>query len=119
MLAIIMQPRAKLWLEQDGKLVLSDYRVRLLRHIDESGSLARAAAAMHISYRRAWGKLKEIEENLGMTLVERSAGGPGGGGSRLTQQGRELVESYERFRTAAERDLEQEFARAFDRPRTS
>ena len=34
-----MEPHAKLWVEQDGKLVLSDYRVRLLALIDETGSL--------------------------------------------------------------------------------
>ena len=60
-----MEPRAKVWVEKDGKLVLSDYRVRLLRLIDETGSLADAAKAMGLSYRRAWGKVKEIERNLG------------------------------------------------------
>ena len=32
-----MRPRVKLWVEQDGKLVLSDYRVRLLSLIEETG----------------------------------------------------------------------------------
>ena len=36
-------PREKLWLESDGKLVMSDYRLRLLQRIAEAGSLARAA----------------------------------------------------------------------------
>ena len=27
-----LEPRIKLWLEKDGALVLSDYRVQLLRH---------------------------------------------------------------------------------------
>ena len=93
-----MEPRAKLWIEQDGKLVLSDYRVRLLRLIDETGSLVEAAASMQLSYRRAWGKLKEIEANLGIKLVESAAGGAGGGGSRLTDDGRRLIEMYDRFR---------------------
>ena len=53
-----MEPHSKLWLEKDGKLALSDYRVRLLRLIDETGSLSEAAAAMQLSYRRAWGKLR-------------------------------------------------------------
>jgi len=108
-----MQPRVKLWLEQDGKLALSGYRVRLLRLIDETGSLADAAAQMGLSYRRAWGKLREIEANLGVKLVESEAGGAGGGGSRLTEDGRRLVEIFERFQRATERDLTREFERFF------
>ncbi|MEX2226957.1 MAG: LysR family transcriptional regulator [Dehalococcoidia bacterium] len=110
-----MQPRAKLWLERDGRIVLSDYRVRLLRHIDETGSLAEAAERMHLSYRRAWGKVREIEQNSGMKLVESAAGGAGGGGSRLTAEGRRLVELYDRFRASVEQDMSREFGRVFDR----
>jgi molybdate transport system regulatory protein len=108
-----MEPRAKLWVEQDGRLVLSDYRVRLLRLIDETGSLADAAAEMGLSYRRAWGKVKEIEANLGIQLVESAAGGAGGGGSRLTPDGKRLVRLFGRFQAAAERDLTAEFRRVF------
>lgn len=109
-----MQPRLKLWVEQDGKLVLSDYRVRLLSLIDETGSLAEAAQRMELSYRRAWGKIREIEENLGVKLVESAAGGAGGGGSRLTGEGRRLVDLYRRFRDSAEQDLSREFSRIFE-----
>ena len=109
-----MEPKSKLWIEKDGKLALSDYRVRLLKLIDETGSLSDAASQMQLSYRRAWGKVKEIEANLGLHLVESAAGGAGGGGSRLTAEGRRLVEMYERFRAAADQDLALEFIRAFD-----
>ena len=109
-----VEPRSKVWLEKDGKLALSDYRVRLLRLIDEKGSLSDAAAAMDLSYRRAWGKLKEIEHNLGVKLVDTAVGGAGGGGSRLTAEGRRLVEQFERFRAAAEDDVTRAYARAFD-----
>ena len=110
-----MEPRSKIWIEDDGKLVLSEYRVRLLRLIDETGSLSDAAAQMQLSYRRAWGKLKEIEANLGLRLVESAAGGAGGGGSRLTADGRRYVEMYDRFREGVEQALRTEFAKAFHR----
>jgi molybdate transport system regulatory protein len=110
-----MEPHAKVWLEEDGKLVLSDYRVRLLSLIDETGSLAEAATQMQLSYRRAWGKVREIESNLGFKLVESAAGGAGGGGSRLTEEGRRLMTMYQRFRSSAEQDLARDFTRAFER----
>ena len=108
-----MEPHAKLWVEHEGKLVLSDYRVRLLQLIDETGSLADAAAAMELSYRRAWGKVREIEENLGLKLVESAAGGAGGGGSRLTPDGRRLVARFRRFQDAVARDLDDAFRGSF------
>jgi molybdate transport system regulatory protein len=108
-----MEPRAKFWVEHGGKLVLSDYRVRLLLLVDETGSLADAATAMQLSYRRAWGKIREIEQNLGVKLVESAAGGAGGGGSRLTDDGRRLVAMYQRFHDAISHDLDQEFKETF------
>jgi molybdate transport system regulatory protein len=108
-----VEARAKLWLEDDGKLVLSDYRVRLLSLIEETGSLADAAQELGLSYRRAWGKVREIEENLGLKLVESAAGGSGGGGSHLTTEGRRLVAAYTRFRAGVDRMIRTEFGSHF------
>lgn len=108
-----MEPRLKLWVEKEGRLVLSDYRVQLLRHIGETGSLMEAAQRMGLSYRRAWGKVREIEQNLGRKLVESEVGGAGGGGSRLTPEGERLVALYQRFRRAMESDLGREFHEVF------
>lgn len=109
-----LEPRIKLWVEKNGRLALSDYRVQLLRHIDETGSLAEAAQRMSLSYRRAWGKVREMEANLGVRLVRSEVGGPGGGGSRLTPEGERLVALYARFRRAMESDLGKEFREVFD-----
>jgi molybdate transport system regulatory protein len=110
-----MEPRIKLWLEKDGRIVLSGYRVRLLQYIAETGSLAEAARRMGLSYRRAWGKIKEIETNLGVRLVRSESGGPGGGGTRLTAEGERLVSLYPRFEAAAEADLRRDFSEVFDK----
>ena len=108
-----LEPRIKLWVEKYGALVLSDYRVQLLQHIGETGSLAEAAQQMGLSYRRAWGKVREIEKNLGVMLVESETGGAGGGGSHLTHQGERLVALYQRFKQLMETDLGKEFKEVF------
>ena len=108
-----IKPRIKVWLEKGGRLALSDYRVRLLEIIAEKGSLAEGAAELGLSYRRAWGKIREIEENLGLKLVHSTAGGAGGGHTRLTAEGERLVAQYVRFRAALSQDAEVEFARSF------
>jgi molybdate transport system regulatory protein len=108
-----MEPKAKLWVEQDGAIVLSGYRVRLLQHIAESGSLAEAARRMGLSYRRAWGKIREIETNLGVRLVESEVGGAGGGGTRLTPVGERILALYPQFEAAAQADIRRLFVELF------
>ena len=76
---------------------MSDYRLRLLQLVADTGSLAQAAAAMGLSYRRAWGKVKELEANLGFPLVRSEVGGAGGGHTALSDEGRALLEAYRRF----------------------
>jgi len=93
-----MEPRAKLWLEHAGRLVLSEYRAHLLRRIGETGSLARAAEEMHLSYRRAWGKVRELEQNFGRLLVQSDVGGHGGGKSQLTEDGKRLLAQFDAFK---------------------
>lgn len=108
-----MEPKVKVWIEKSGLLVLSDYRVQLLQHVADTGSLARAAERMGLSYRRAWGKIKEIERNLGEPLVESEPGGLGGGRTRLTLRAERLLAQYRRFRSAVEADVGHELAQTF------
>jgi len=114
---IAVEPKVKLWIEKAGLLVLSDYRAQLLQHVADTGSLAQAAERMGLSYRRAWGKIKEAERNLGLRLVQSEVGGVGGGRTRLTPTGERLLAQYRRFQTAVEVDVGREFADAFGEER--
>src|SRR4030042_786221 len=100
-------------MEDGGLLVFSDYRMRLLQHVADTESLAQAAERMGLSYRRAWGKVKEIERNLGFRLVQSEVGGVGGGRTRLTPKGKKLLAQYRRLRSAVEADVDREFTEAF------
>jgi molybdate transport system regulatory protein len=102
-------PRLKLWLERDGRLAMSDYRVRLLELVAETGSLSGAATTMGLSYRRAWGKVKDLEAALGFPLLESRLGGFHGGGSVLTKQAVALVAAYRRFQNRMAFELETAF----------
>lgn len=108
-----LEPRLKLWVERRGKTVLGDFRVDLLRAIGETGSLAQAAERMGLSYRRAWGKVREMERNLGASLVQSEKGGATRGHSRLTPRAEALVEQFERLRRKLDQDLDKEFSSAF------
>jgi len=64
-----------------------------------------------MSYRNAWGYLRELEKAAGFRLLERQPGGSRASGTRLTPKGREFLERYDRF----ERSLAESVARCFDR----
>jgi molybdate transport system regulatory protein len=96
-----MQIRSKLWVEVDGKPVFGRGRRFLLEAIDKHGSINRAAKEINISYRKAWGYIKAMEERLGLKLIERQTGGRNGGGATLTEDAREFLKQYE----ALEKDI--------------
>jgi molybdate transport system regulatory protein len=86
----------KIWLENtDGEGILGDGKLKLIKCIGELGSLKAAADKMGVSYRKAWGNVKETEEKLGFVLVERHRGGQHGGQSNLTEEGEKLIDAYD------------------------
>ena len=111
--AEVLRSRSKVWLEQDGKVVLSEWRAELLEAIDETGSLARAAEKLEVPYRTAWYKLKEIEERLGVKLLETQSGGADGGGSRLTVEGQQLIRRFHRLGAGIAELVEERFRAEF------
>jgi molybdate transport system regulatory protein len=91
--------KSKIWLEVDGRPAFGDGKCHWMTLIEETGSLKAAAEKLDMSYRGLWGRLRETERRLGVLLVERHAGGRGGGGTRLTDQGRRFLSAYKRFRS--------------------
>lgn len=101
--------RSKIWLEADGRLIFSDGRLRILRGVERLGSLRRAAQALGMSYRAAWGLLKVTEQALGVRLLEVTIGGRHGGGARLTPAARALVERFERVKRTVDGTADRAF----------
>lgn len=69
----------------------------LLRKIEETGSIRTAAINMDLSYAKALKMLKNAEESLGYSLVEKRIGGKGGGGSKLTDNAKEFLDKYKKY----------------------
>jgi molybdate transport system regulatory protein len=90
-----MEIKSKLWLESEGKPVFGRGRRFLLEAIDTYGSINQAAKEVNISYRKAWGYIKAMEERLGIKLIIRQTGGRNGGGAALTEEAREFLRKYE------------------------
>jgi molybdate transport system regulatory protein len=76
-------------------------KIALLEAIEKTGSLTAAAKSLDMSYRRAWLLLDELSGALKRPAVDSAKGGPQGGGSELTDVGRELVMLYRRIEDRA------------------
>ena len=73
---------------------INDDFIKLLEKINETKSLKAAANKLNLSYRKAWGDIIKAENFFGFPLVEKHRGGIKGGGSMLTTDGHELVQSF-------------------------
>lgn len=86
-------------------------KIELLEAIAATGSLTTAARAIGMSYRRAWMLLDELNRSMREVAVQTAAGGRHGGGSVLTESGRELLELYRRIESTARRANAADLAR--------
>ncbi|MGN1014573.1 MAG: winged helix-turn-helix domain-containing protein [Butyricicoccus sp.] len=77
--------------------------MRLLQGVKTTGSLHRAAGEMGMAYSKAWKLIRKLEQDWGFALIVRRSGGLGGGGSVLTEEGKELLERYEAMLAEVER----------------
>ncbi len=109
-----MKPRYNFWVEKEGKVALSVWRVRLLAAIAESGSISAGARRLGVPYRVAWQKIREMEEQLGEKLIETQVGGIKGGGAKLTNAGERFVEKFSRLAEDAQKFLENRYEEIFE-----
>ena len=102
----------KVWLDSNGK-AFGGGPYRLLRKVERTGSLWKAAAEMGMSYSKAWRLMGNLEKRLNFLLLERHAGGASGGGSFITPEARDLLDRYEKFQKDVERALEKIYKKHF------
>ena len=92
-------------------------KARLLEYIDKTGSMQEACAEMGLSYSKGSRMIKKAEKQLGFKLLERWTGGSGGGGSRVTPEGKDLLKKYKEVVRRVQEESENIFADVFDADR--
>lgn len=88
-----MKLAVKIFLEHGNNLVMGPGRLELLKTVRELGSLRKAAQKLGMSYRWAWGRLNNAEQELGRPLLVRTDEPVGGRPMVLTPEAVELIES--------------------------
>ncbi len=103
--------KLRIWLERDGRFIVSEGRAELLKKVKETGSLSEAAKQMGMSYRHAWGIVHRISQSAGGDIVRSVRGGKSGGVSVLTPFGEEVLREYESKATALRNLMEKQWKR--------
>lgn len=98
---------ASLVLSLGGEKLGGELRLALLREIGALGSISQAAKAVGLSYKAAWDAVEQMNNVAGQPLLERSAGGRGGGSTRLTARGEQLVARHARLQALHQRFVQQ------------
>ncbi len=90
-----LNAHGRVWLTLNGKNFMGRGRAELLKQIGETGSISKAASVMKMSYKAAWDAVDAMNSAYGETLVESATGGVRGGGSRLTERGRQVLAQFD------------------------
>ena len=89
--------KSKIWIETEEGILISEGRVQLLKLIEETGSLNKAAKAMNLSYQKAWRLIDDSNKASKKPLIETHVGGNKGGGTILTPYGKSIITSFEKI----------------------
>jgi molybdate transport system regulatory protein len=80
-------------------------KASLLEMIGRTGSISAGAREMGMSYRRAWLLVDEMNRSFREPLVQTAAGGPGGGGAKVTDFGRDVLRRYREMEDRAAKSV--------------
>ena len=106
-------PLPHLWLRIrfPGGDFLGPGKAELLERIGATGSLAAAARAMGMSYRRAWSLTETLNAMFDQPLVTLARGGPGKGGAVLTARGQDVLAASRKVEAASHASAGETLAR--------
>jgi molybdate transport system regulatory protein len=105
-----MDVKAKLYLvDGEGQKFMGIGVLWLLKQIEVTGSLRGAAASMEISYSKAYAMIRNLENQIGISVIERRRGGAEHAGSSLTKFGQQFIGLYDNFQSTAKMMLVEPF----------
>lgn len=84
---------AELTLRVGETLLANSRRIELLKQIEVTENLTKSAKIAGFSYKSAWDTIEKMTQLTGGQLLEKHAGGKGGGKTRLTDRGKQLLKN--------------------------
>jgi len=86
--------KSSYWIVNErNQIVIGKGRMEILDNIEKTGSINQAAKIMKMSYKAVWSKIKFTEKHLNVKIVDADKKA----GTRLTREGKNLLENYRRL----------------------
>ena len=76
--------------DENDNAIIGKGRMEILDNIEKTGSINQTAKMMKMSYKAVWSKIKATEKHLNAVIVHTDRRE----GSRLSKEGKELLEKY-------------------------
>ena len=89
--------RGHIWIDGPEGVFIGWGRVNLLEQIRAQGSITKAAKSMEMAYRHAWDLVDSMNRQSKKPFVQITAGGKGGGGARVTEEGEKAIRLFRKF----------------------
>jgi molybdate transport system regulatory protein len=93
------------------EIAMGPGKAELLEAIAQTGSISASAKRLGMSHRRAWLLVDTMNRCFREPVVASATGGAGGGGARVTEFGRRVLDRFHAMRESVERALDPELAR--------
>ncbi|MAQ75807.1 MAG: molybdenum transporter [Aquimarina sp.] len=87
--------KSRIWIEGQDGVFLGEGRVKLLKAIIEEGSLSKAALSINMSYKKAWKLIDSMNQNSKKPIVTKITGGSNGGGTFVTDYGKQMIKNFD------------------------
>ena len=81
--------------DENNNIIIGEGRAKILENIEKTGSMNQAAKLMKMSYKAVWSKIKATEKHMNACIVHTDRKD----GSRLSQNGKELLKKYKLLKT--------------------
>ena len=87
--------RSSQWIvNEHNDIIIGEGRAEILKNIEKTGSINQTAKLMKMSYKAVWSKIKATEKHLETRIVHTDRKE----GSRLSTEGKDLLEKYRRLK---------------------
>ncbi|MFA5447906.1 MAG: LysR family transcriptional regulator [Sphaerochaeta sp.] len=105
-----MELKVKLYLtDEEGEKFMGIGVLWLLQRVAEHGSLRKGAMSLGISYSKALAMVQNLEQGLGVRVLDRRKGGSQRDGATLTPFAHRFIARYHEFEQEAKRRTEEPF----------
>ena len=102
--------RSSQWIvDEDNHIIIGEGRAEILKNIEMTGSINQTAKVMRMSYKAVWSKIKATEKHMNATIVHTDRKE----GSRLSTEGKKLLEKYSRLKEECLTADDELFSRIF------